>query len=79
MLTDVAKYDPLRAWLSGASHPVVVSFEALDRLVDGLPPSAFVHRSWWANDRSHVEAVAWIEAGRTVDAVNLRERWVRFS
>jgi hypothetical protein len=41
----------------------------MDRLVDGLPPSAHRHRAWWSNERkgNHVQAAAWLEAGRRVE------------
>jgi hypothetical protein len=72
----MAKYDPLRIWLATAPHPATISFDDLGRLVGGLPRSASKHRPWWGNDRAHVAAVAWLD---TVEAVDLRERWVRFT
>ena len=74
----MAKYDALRRWLVTAPHPTVLSFDELSRLVGGLPRSAFMHRAWWANGRSHVQAVAWLDAGREVAEVNLSAGWVRF-
>ena len=57
-----------------------VEFDFVDiaALVGGLPPSAFKHPAWWAND-SKVEAVAWRAADWHVDMVNLSRQRVRFA
>jgi hypothetical protein len=47
--------------------------------VGGLPPSAYRHRAWWADDVTHVEARAWLELGRRVEEVNLERQIVQFS
>lgn len=64
------KYDPLAQFLEEVSAEqlvITLSFEQVARLVDGLPPSAYRIRQWWAND-SKVEARAWRSAGWHVDA-----------
>lgn len=48
---------------------VTLSWETLDELVGGLPPSALKHRAWWSGDRSHVNA--WKSAGFRLGAVHL--------
>ncbi len=68
----VGKYDRFSDWL--AEHQtgsVECSFLALDDLAGGLPRSARSHRAWWANDRRHVQAQAWLDAGFHVENVNL--------
>ena len=73
------KYDPLREFLAAADPTTTrMTFEGMDRLVGGLPRSAWLHRAWWANDRSHVQASAWLDAGRQVRAVDIRAGWVEF-
>jgi hypothetical protein len=76
----MAKYDSLRDWLERAPRPAEMSFAQIDMLVGGLPHSAYVHRAWWANERTgrHVQAQAWLEAGRTVADVDLHAGRVRF-
>ena len=77
----MAKYDPLRDWLRGQEHrsEVTLSFEDVERLVGGaLPASAHVHRAWWGNNESSVQASAWMSAGWLVDRVDERARRVRF-
>lgn len=61
--------------------PVEMSFDDVGQLVGGLPVSAQKHRSWWGNEAggSHVQAHAWLNAGREVVEVDLAARWVRFS
>jgi hypothetical protein len=68
----VGKYDGLRDYLAGLPVDVpaeTLSFEEVEKLVGELPPSARVHREWWANS-SHSQAQAWREAGWHVDSVN---------
>jgi hypothetical protein len=75
-----SKYDPLREWLTRAPHPAEVSFGLLSQLVGGLPPSAYRRREWWANNMNgHVQARAWLEAGRRVSSVDLPNEKVVFA
>jgi hypothetical protein len=76
----VAKYDDLQEWLKRQSGPAVeVSFEQLETLTGGLPPSAYDHRSWWSNeiDGRHVQARAWLSVGWLVEDVRPPDQ-VRF-
>lgn len=54
------------------------AFDEIANLVGGLPPSAFRHRPWWANDARHVQAAAWMAAGWRTEAVDLDRRQVTF-
>jgi len=73
----MAKYDPLREYLR--DHPaskVALSFAQIEDIIKAdLPPSAHRYREWWANEEpqhtSHVQAVAWQEAGWIVASVDL--------
>lgn len=74
------KYDPLREWLKTSPGSVEIGFSDLAKLVGGLPPSAYRHREWWANETNgHVQARAWLEAGRRVSTVDLQNQMVVFS
>lgn len=78
----MAKYDPLFQHLCTAGDgPLVMTFEAVAVLVGGLPKSAYSYSAWWANetDGRHVEAHAWMNAGRLVEHVDLNRQIVRFS
>lgn len=77
----MAKYDPLRDLLERSpSGPITLSFERIDECVGGLPRSARAHRTWWANHSgTHVQAVAWLAAGRTVASVDVVRGQVVFS
>ncbi|HEY5275512.1 MAG TPA: hypothetical protein VIK38_03065 [Coriobacteriia bacterium] len=76
----MAKYEPLSRHLRTAIHPISMTFDEISQLVGGLPPSAYRHREWWANNpRMHVQAHAWLELGRRVEEVDLRAEVVRFS
>ena len=82
-MSVVAKYNPLFEHLCRADDgPVEMAFEEIDRLVGGLPASAARWPAWWANEAAgsrHVQARAWLEAGREVESVDRVRQRVRFS
>lgn len=66
----MGKYDPLRVLLQAHDGPqLTLSFAEIAAAVGGLPASANTHRAWWANDPSHVQARAWLDAGFAVESV----------
>lgn len=78
----VAKYDPLFEHLSRAGDATVtLTFDDIEALVGPLPPSATRHEAWWSNDAGggHVQARAWLGAGREMVAVDRDARRVTFS
>ncbi len=78
----MAKYDPLFEHLCKAGDgPLEMSFEAVGAHVGGLPKSAYMYPAWWANETvgNHVEARAWMNAGRLVERVDLSWQVVWFS
>ena len=78
-----SKYDALRDHLQTLppERPVEMAFSEVAALVGGLPPSAHNHRAWWSNQQagSRPQARAWLDAGRTVEAVSLTAERVTFS
>jgi hypothetical protein len=79
----MGKYDALADHLSSVPNDlrsITLSFADINRIVGGLPPSAYELRQWWAND-SKVEARAWRSAGWHVDrgGVDLNAHTVRFA
>ena len=83
MLVFMGKYDPLFEYLCRADDgPLVMTFNDIERLVGPLPVSAVVHPAWWANESEgggHVQARAWLNAGREVESVDRTGRRVVFS
>ena len=80
----MAKYDPLFRHLvaADASTPVEMTFDDIERLVGPLPASASKYSAWWNNERfdtTHVQALAWLNAGREVEHIDRSARRVRFS
>jgi len=78
-----SKYDPLKKYLAERTEPVIrLSFGEVERILGfSLPDSARDHRAWWANERSgggHVNASAWMEAGRRTTNVDLNAEAVDF-
>jgi hypothetical protein len=71
------KYEPLLRFLEAApvEEPVSITFDELDKLVGGLPPSAREHRPWWGNSitQNRPQPRAWFGAGRRVTEVRLGE------
>jgi hypothetical protein len=64
-------YTSLRDHLVRATGPVRLSFSDIEAVVGQLPASAREHRPWWANDKTHSQASAWLEAGYRVAQVDL--------
>jgi hypothetical protein len=69
---QMGKYYPLERYLSSQKKgTLTLNFSAIEKIIgDKLPPSAFKHRAWWANDKAHVEALAWLNAGWSVQTVD---------
>lgn len=63
------KYQLLEDELEARADQAVVSFtfDEIEQIIGtALPPSARIHRQWWANSKTldgHVQAQAWINAG----------------
>lgn len=57
----MADWGLLRGALGKVERSVRYTWDELDDLVGGLPPSATNHRTWWSGDRTHVNA--WRLAG----------------
>lgn len=71
----MVKYTKLGKFLSVEKKKVsTLSYSEIERILDvDLPQSAFDHREWWANSRSHTQANSWLDAGWRVNAVELGE------
>jgi hypothetical protein len=69
--------DHLRACAADGDRQVELTFGKIDRLVDGLPPSARRARTWWGNG-SQSQALAWRGAGWHVHSVDLPGQRVVF-
>ena len=81
----MSEYEALNKYLESLPYyqrEAAFSFQELEKVLGReLPPSARKHRPWWENEyssESHSHAQAWIQAGWKVDAVNMKEEWVRF-
>jgi hypothetical protein len=68
----MGKYDKLTDFLKNSPGTVVtLSTTQIEKIIgEKLPHSAYVHRPWWANDRTHSQAIAWLNAGWEVDRVD---------
>jgi hypothetical protein len=79
---DKKKYGPLGehlATLPPETTDLTLSFAEVEKIIGGtLPPSAFKHRAWWANQQYGSRAPHWREAGFAVDELDLPRRFVRF-
>ena len=78
------KYSPLEQYLHGISvrqSDITVTFAQIEQILKNkLPPSAYQHRAWWANERDgrHVNAHAWLDASWKVADVDQQRGLVRF-
>jgi hypothetical protein len=79
----MAKYDPLFKLLCRRpDEQLDLSFEEIEAEVGPLPASARKYPAWWANeaeDGRHVQAQAWLNAGREVESIDVSHERVRFS
>ena len=74
------KYAPLHRHLSNLEgREWSTTFREIERIIDAdLPDSAHIYREWWANDRTHTQAMAWMTAGWKLASVDLRTESVVF-
>jgi len=76
----VGKYDCLTDHLNSAvGSDVKLSFKEIDDIIkksnngDGLPKSAYKHRSWWGNETSHSQAKSWMKNGWEALEVKMKD------
>ncbi len=74
------KYAPLASWLTQQpGHSIPMHFAAIEGIIgDRLPPSAHERPQWWENNRGHVQARAWLEAGWSTGDLDLAGQQVAF-
>jgi hypothetical protein len=79
----MGKYDPLFEFLCRRpSEALELTFQEVETVVGALPASARRYSAWWANEAEggrHVQARAWLNAGREVELVDVSRGRVRFS
>ena len=75
---SVAKYNPLRDFLATyRATQLQLAFEQIESIIGSkLEMEAHTFKSWWENDRSNPQAIAWMEAGWEVVDVILPQRTV---
>ena len=76
----MTKYEPLTQFLKSVdTSEIPLTFSEVERILGfPLPQSAFKHRPWWANQKDHVPADAWMTVGWQVDVVDLAGERVVF-
>ena len=74
------KYEKLFNLLKTCKNKeIVLTYPEIEALLGfALPPSAYKYQPWWANDNSHSQAKAWLNADWRVVQVNLGKS-VKFS
>ena len=73
-------YAPVMQFLiAQATDRVRLDFQQVERILGrALPKSAGDYQAWWANDPTHSQAKAWLEAGWQTENLNLGGRTVEF-
>ena len=64
--TYTRKYAPLTEYLSKiTANKIILTLSEIEKIIgDKLPPSAYKHEVWWANnDETHPHRFGWINAG----------------
>lgn len=61
----ISKYEAIKWHLQESNKTtLVLDFMDLDSIIVGsLPMAAWSYRGWWANDITHTQAKAWLDAG----------------
>jgi hypothetical protein len=76
------RFAELRSYLVEAAERgdqfVTLDFDQVDRMIGGLPGSAYSKKQWWANGRQP-QAKAWLEAGWRVNTVGFYQKRVVFT
>ena len=81
----MGRYDPLRQYLSGQpGDSCTLTFRDVEEIIHNSLPSsarrANNYKSWWANDKTHVQAASWMRAGwRTAGSPDLVAERIRFT
>jgi len=70
------KYRPLGDYLVKQYNvSASLTFQEIEKILGfTLPPSAYNHRAWWANNPSHPQAGSWLNVGWKVSKVNLEKK-----
>lgn len=77
----MSRYQALARFLKDqTAAELPMTFAQVERVVGArLPPSAYGHPSWWANDATnHVQAKAWLDAGYETEQIDLKRRRLVF-
>jgi hypothetical protein len=74
------KYSPLCRFLTAFELPgIPMTFAEIEEVLGStLPPWAYEYQAWWANDKSHSQARAWLGAGWKTTHANVNEKSVVF-
>lgn len=74
------KYIGLTNYLKGKMvNNIIMSFSDIEEQVGAiLPDSAYKHREFWSNSRSHSVAFGWMDAGYKTVSVDFKGKQVKF-
>lgn len=79
--TSPGRYGPLTDHLlQQTANKVTLGFTVIEKLLGfSLPASARKHRAWWGNhENGHTQARGWLQAGWTVEKVDLAGEEITF-
>jgi len=78
----MAKHSALGEYLRrlpASENKAELPFGRVEQLIgDDLPPSARTWEPWWANDKTHVQAQAWMGAGWRMTSLSISDERVTF-
>lgn len=75
----MSKFDPLKEFLLAQKQARVnMRFSDIEKLGIALPASAKKHRPWWANNKHHTQANAWLDAGFETEQVDMGSQKLTF-
>ena len=77
---SMTKYEELKRFFQNQlENRIELTFSQIEKIIsDKLPESAFKYRAWWANDKTHVHATAWLNVDWQVKKVDFNHHIVSF-
>ena len=76
----MSKYDKLVEFLNLSDNDsIILQFHEIEKIIgESLPPSAYQHNAWWANDESHSHMKPILDSGWKTQNIDLKLHKVEF-
>jgi len=74
------KYDAISNYLRESKNDQVKLYfiDIVENLKIDLPPSAYNHKCFWANTKTHSMALSWLNVGYKVIEIDIKNKYIIF-